>query len=78
MCIFKYNSIEAETEKAVKLNVTVQWGDGKWHEKLMWFPKSQITLDKKFETAELAEWFYSKLSWDNSFHGYLMYFAITF
>ncbi len=78
MCYFKYNKIESETEKAVKLNVAVQWGDGKWHEKLMWFPKSQITLDKVHETAQLADWFYSKLSKENMFHGYMMYFAMEF
>ena len=73
------NSIEKETEKAVMLNCQVMW-NGNTHGKSLWFPKS--VLGNRGEANEnghfaqnVATWFCEKLSCQNQFHGYFMYFC---
>ena len=36
----KTNGITKETEKAICVNVSVNWGEGAWKTKDIWFPKS--------------------------------------
>lgn len=74
--IIQYNDIETETEKAIKVNASVNWNEGKWHARSFWMPKSVVTLDAKHSTMEMKDWFYNKLCYENAFHGYLMDFCV--
>ena len=74
--VIKYNNIEKETAKAILVNASVCWNEGKWHEKNFWMPKSIITIDAKHSTLDMKDWFYEKLCRDNAYHGYIMDFAM--
>ena len=58
-----YNTIAKETEKAMLINVTVNWADN-CHIREFWFP------------MEIKDWFADKMSKENAFNGYRMNFGI--
>lgn len=75
--IIKYNNIEKESEKAVKVNALVKWSD-KSFERSFWMPKSVISIDKENMTIDMKDWFYNKLCQENMFGGYMMEFTYHF
>lgn len=74
------NSIEKESEKALLINVTVNWNEGNWHQRSFWMPKSAIELIKvKGEQHAMVEdWLLQKLRENNAFNGYPMAFPLCF
>lgn len=71
------HGIVKETEKSICCTVIVNWGEGNWKEKNIWFPKSlcEIRRENGTEWIDVEEWFTDKLSRENSFHGYRMNFV---
>lgn len=69
-----YNTIAKETEKAMLINVTVNWADN-CHIREFWFPKSVVTILNE-KTMEIKDWFADKMSKENAFNGYRMNFGI--
>lgn len=66
------NSVERETEKAVKVAFPVAWGR-KTHERSFWIPKSLVKIINE-KSIQIAQWFIDRLSYENSFNGYDMFF----
>lgn len=64
------HNVEKETEKAIKLNITVSWADN-LHLRSFWFPKS-LVKHVKDDLYEIQTWFAWKLEKENTFHGYQM------
>lgn len=64
------NNVDAETEKAYKLNIVVSW-NGNTHDRSFWFPKSVV---KAVENGmwEVKTWFANKMEKENAFKGYAM------
>lgn len=68
----RVNSIEQETEKAYKLNITVSY-NGRWTTRSFWFPKSVVRQPvQENQTWSVKSWFSEKLERENAFNGYLM------
>ena len=64
------NNIEAETEKAYKLNISVSW-NGNTHDRSFWFPKSVLRSAAE-KIWEVKTWFADKMERENAFKGYAM------
>lgn len=73
----KTNGITRETEKAVCVNVNVNWGEGSWKQKDIWFPKSTAEIvEVNGEThVVVATWMMMKTRADNAFAGHKMNFC---
>ena len=74
------NEITRETEKAICVNVTVNWADGKWHQKDIWFPKStcEVIEVNGEQHIMVADWMIEKTRQVNAFKGYGMNFCLCF
>ena len=66
-----FNRIEKETEKAVMVNLPVNWNDN-WHSRSFWFPKSCVKIYTN--TMDIASFLIEKMGNENAFHGYRMNF----
>ena len=66
------NKVEAETEKAYKISLSVSWNDN-YHTRSFWFPKS-VVVKPENDTMLWAvkTWFAEKMEKENAFHGYRM------
>lgn len=64
------NNVEAETEKAYKLNIEVSW-NGNTHDRSFWFPKSVVKAAED-KIWEVKTWFANKMEKENAFKGYAM------
>ncbi len=74
------NRIVKETEKATCFNITVSWGEGKWIDKDIWFPKSAVEVFEVNGDTHIAaaDWIVAKISTQNAFKGYRMNFCRCF
>lgn len=68
-----YDKIERETEKAMQITAPVSW-NGSMHRKTFWFPKSVVAEIENDKCMRVSTWFIDKLSNQNAFKGYRMYF----
>ena len=68
-----FDRIERETEKAMLITAPVSW-NGNMHRKNFWFPKSVIEEVENDKCMKVSTWFIDKLSKENAFKGYNMYF----
>lgn len=68
--------IEKETEKAAYITFVVSW-NGNCHNRSFWVPKSQFKMETE-QVGLFSKWFMDKLSAENNFKGYHMYFEGTF
>ena len=78
-----------ETEKAVMINASVKWGEGKVVRKDLWIPKSAIDredwmykMDGTPDTDTckvffVADWLTQRLERENAFKGYAMKFVFA-
>jgi hypothetical protein len=75
------NSIGKQTEKAMQVNVGVNWGSGSTHQKDIWVPKStigSITKNKSGSmTLNMKKSMAQSISNNNSFKGYPMEFTFS-
>lgn len=75
------NSIGKQTEKAMQVNVGVNWGSGTTHQKDIWVPKSTISKIAKNKsgnmTLEMKKSMANSISMNNSFKGYPMEFTFS-
>lgn len=75
------NSIGKQTEKAMQVNVSVNWGSGSTHQKDIWVPKSTISkVTKNMSgnmTLEMKKSMANSISNNNSFKGYPMEFTFS-
>lgn len=67
------NGTSKETEKAICIKARVSFNGNEFKEREVWVPKSLCAITGT-NTAEVEDWFLSKLSWKNAFHGYAMHF----
>lgn len=65
--------IAAETAKAVCVNAIVSFNANKTSTRKVWMPRS-VVANATEKLIEVEEWFLSKLSEQNAFHGYRMNF----
>lgn len=68
-----FNTIVRETEKAMLINLPVNWADNV-HPREFWFPKSVVTIMGNM--IEIKDWFAEKMSKENTYNGYRMNFGI--
>lgn len=75
------NSIGKQTEKAMQVNVGVNWGSGSTKQKDIWVPKSTISKITKNKsgsmTLEMKKSMANSISNNNSFKGYPMEFTFS-
>ena len=75
------NSIGRQTEKAVQVNTTVNWGSGGGRQKDIWVPKSTIANITKNPggsmTLNMKKSMAQSISLNNSFNGYPMEFTFS-
>lgn len=75
------NSIGRQTEKAVQVNTTVNWGSGGGRQKDIWVPKSTIANITKNPggsmTLNMKKSMAQSISLNNSFKGYPMEFTFS-
>lgn len=75
------NSVGRQTEKAIQVNTSVNWGDGGARPKDIWVPKStigRITKNKNGSlTLEMKKSMANSISKNNSFKGYPMEFTFS-
>lgn len=75
------NSIGRQTEKAVQVNTTVNWGSGVGRQKDIWVPKSTIANITKNPggsmTLNMKKSMAQSISLNNSFKGYPMEFTFS-
>lgn len=74
------NSIGRQTEKAMQVNVSVNWGSGNTRPKDIWVPKSTIqnvTQQGKTLTLNMKKSMAQSISNNNSFKGYPMEFTFS-
>ncbi len=74
------NSIGKQTEKAMQVNVSVNWGSGNTRPKDIWVPKSTIqnvTQSGKTLTLNMKKSMAQSISNNNSFKGYPMEFTFS-
>lgn len=75
------NSIGRQTEKAVQVNTTVNWGSGGGRQKDIWVPKSTIANITKNPggsmTLNMKKSMANSISMNNSFKGYPMEFTFS-
>ena len=71
------HNIVKETEKSLCCTVVVNWGEGNWKQKDIWFPKSlcDVFNFNGKDWVSVENWFIDKLSRENSFKGYRMNFC---
>lgn len=76
----KINGITKETEKAICINVNVNWGEGSWRAKDIWFPKSTCEVFTVNDETHVmvADWMLEKTAAANAFKGYRMNFCECF
>ena len=76
----KVNSITKESEKAICVNVSVNWGEGSWKAKDIWFPKStaEVVMVNGETHIMVADWMIEKTCAANAFKGYKMNFCECF
>lgn len=68
------NTIVRETERAMLINLPVNWADN-CYAREFWFPKSVVSV-LNAKTIEIKDWFAEKMSKENTYNGYRMYFGI--
>lgn len=75
------NSIGKQTEKAMQVNVGVNWGSGSTKQKDIWVPKSTISKITKDKSGgmmlEMKKSMANSISMNNSFKGYPMEFTFS-
>lgn len=69
------NNIVKESEKAILLNVPVSYNANAPKGRDIWMPKSLCSIVNE-HVALVEDWFLTKLSEQNAFHGYRMNFEI--
>ena len=67
------NGIAKESEKAICIIALVSYNANAPKEREIWMPKSVCKVTAE-HVAEVADWFLSKTSEQNAFHGYRMNF----